>query len=163
MQTFADLKRKLQVGTSIKMIFSKIENSKKLNVVRYVVKTQGNGVYLNEDKNATKGSFLELPRASLINFEGNILEIYTPLKRPLNEEEQKIWDNQPQDEKQQELDLMTDTNIMFYRRKHYFKECGFGYLFYEKDASKRITFEAGKPFIWDRNLKGDLDLKYEIQ
>lgn len=165
MNTLADLKRKLKVGTSIKLIYSRMENSKRLNLLRYVIKTQTNGVYLNEDKNATKGSFLELPRASLINYneKEGILEVFCPITRELNEEEQEVWDKQPQDEEQSKIDLMTDTNTMFYRRKQYFKNCGFGYLFYEADNSKKITFYNGKPLVIDKTEKGDLDLKYKIE
>ena len=63
--TQTELKRKLQIGIPLKMVYTSWGNTNKLNVVRYVVKLQGNGVYLNEDKESKKGSFLEFGKASL--------------------------------------------------------------------------------------------------
>ena len=166
MQTLADLKRKLSIGTALKLISFKgclNVNSKNLNVVRYVVKTQGNGVYLNADKTQTKGSFFELPKSSLLEYHENLIKIFLPIERDLTPEEIKIIDNEPKDAEQDKIDIMTDGSQMFYRRKNYYKESGFYYLFgVSEDKGKYLTQKNGLKAIRDDSLKGELDRVYEI-
>ena len=159
--TKAEIQRKLQKGTGLKMTFNSLSgHSNKLNVVRYVIKTQTNGVYLNEDKNAVKGSFLEFPKSSLIEVTNKGFKTFEAGFRDLNEEEKRILENQPKDEKQDEIDLMTDGSQMFYRRKAYFKECDFEYLFSCSKTIKGLYFMNGR--IRDDKIKGDLSLEYEF-
>ena len=156
--TKAEIRKKLQKGTSLKMIFNSMGHTNKLNIVRFVVNTQGNGVYLNEDKDAAKGSFLEFPKSSLIESTDKGFKTFKPGFRDLNEEELKILENQPKDEEQQKIDIMTDGSQMFYRRKRYFKECGFEYLGSCSKTIKGLYFMNGR--IRDDKIKGDLDLEY---
>ena len=60
MKTFADLKRDLKLGTGIEMVnfHNGQDIPERLQSIRYVVKVKSNGVELNKDKNATKGSLL---------------------------------------------------------------------------------------------------------
>lgn len=79
MKTLADLKRALSLGAGIRMtsFYGNSDRKNKLvGVVRYVVKSNTTGVYLNEDKTATKGSFLDWPKASLLEFDGKAIKIY---------------------------------------------------------------------------------------
>lgn len=43
-QTFAELKRALQVNTELKLVWSEIPNHKYLNTIRKIEKVQSNGV-----------------------------------------------------------------------------------------------------------------------
>lgn len=160
----SDLKRKLMIGTALKLIGFKIPfsvNNNNLNKIRYVVKIQSNGIYLNEDKTATKGSFLEYPKASLLEVTEKGFKIFEAGERDLTDEEKKIKENEPKDEEQNKIDMMTDTNTMFYRKKRYYMESGFFYLFgTEKQQGKRYCFNDKK--IIDDNIKGELSLEYEF-
>lgn len=158
--TIAELKRKLQVGTALKMTFNSIGHTSKLNIIRFIVKVQGNGVYLNEDKEETKGSFLEFPKSSLMELSQTGFKTFRAGFRDFTEEETKIIKNEPKDEEQQKIDLMTDGSQMFYRRKRYYKECGFEYLSSQSKPIKGLYRMNEK--IRDEGLKGDLDLEYEF-
>ena len=166
MGTLADLKRKLIIGTPITLIYARqglASNNKRLNLLRYVIKTQTNGIYLAEDKNATKGSFLELPKASLMDFTEGILSIYTTGLRDLTEEEKQIIANQPKDEEQSRIDMISDGSTMFYREKAYFKEKNAEYLFLgNSKVIMGLSFDSNNNKVRDETLKGDLDLKYKI-
>ena len=159
--TIAELKRKLQIGTPLKMVYTIWGNTAKIGVVRYVVKTQGNGIYLSENKEDTKGSFLEFPKASLFEMTEKGFKFFKLGFRDLTEEERQILNNQPEDEEQLERDLLTDTNIMYYRRKQYFKDVGYEYL--SVANSKLIQGKKlmnGK--VLDEAVKGDLSIEYEF-
>lgn len=165
MKTLADLKRDLKIGDSITLVESPNRpNNSWLNIGRYIVKKQGNGVYLSENKNADRGSFLELPNAKLVEYDGKEIRIYDPAKRPLTDQEQKIWDNRPsqrsENKKRLEYDLLSGTNVMFYQDKKYFNDKGMGYLYYEKN--NRYKFNPNDMTITDKQLKGDLALRYII-
>jgi hypothetical protein len=169
MRTLADLKRELTVGKSLKLIsFSTpfAVNNKNLNKVRFIVRIQGNGLYLNEDKNTTKGSYLEFPKASLLEYDGKTIKIYEPGIRDLTEEEKKIRDNEPKDDEQDRIDMMSDGSQMFYRRKQYYKEKGCEYLFWgdsTRGKSKHITRQGnGELKIVDDSIKGIVSLIYEV-
>lgn len=160
MKTLADLKRSLVIGRRLKL---KYRFGKELDDLREVEKVQSNSVKFI-GLNGTKAGWLEFPKASLISFDGKTLKIYRAGLRPLNEIEQKARDNEPKDEEAQKMDLMTDTNIMFYRRKKYYKEIGLEYMFSSgKIQGKHLTYKDGKPMIQDDSIKGELDLVYEFE
>lgn len=165
MKSLASLKRDLNIGDSITLIESpqRLDNSR-LGVKRHVVRKQTNGVYLNKDKNASRGSFLELPNAKLVEYDGNEIRVYDAGVRPLTAQEQAAYDNRPsarpENQERIEYDLMAGTNIMFWRDKKYFKDMGMGYLHYEN--SNRYKFHSYNMTVTDNQLKGDLVLRYLI-
>ena len=160
-QNLSELKRKLIVGTPIKSIYNRLGN-KNVGIQRYVIKTQGNGVYLSENKESKKGSFLEFPKASLIEFTENGFKIFESGVRDLTKEEQECIDNEPKDEEQENIDLMSDTNVMFYKRQLYYKNSKFPYLGSSTKAIRGKYFLVGERKIRDDNIKGELSIEYEI-
>lgn len=165
MKTLADLKRDLQVGMSITLVEAPtMPNHKFLNQKRYIVKKQGNGVYLNVDINAASGSFLEFTNAKLTEYDGNTIKIYKAGTRPLTADEQSILDNRPtnrpENKERIEMEIMTDTNGSYYLDKEYFSQNGMSYLF-ESGGTKRYNFSEGT--ITDEQIKGDLELSYLIE
>jgi hypothetical protein len=162
MQTLSDFKRELIKGKAIKLIYAKITHAddKRINLVRYIVKTQGNGVYLNSDKTATKGAYLEFPKASLTTIKGNTISIHEAGYRPLNEQEAKARANIPRDPKQEEIDALSDGSTMYWRIKKYYSDLGLSYLHGEKHASLRYNYNDNN--IQDDNIKGDISLTYEL-
>jgi len=157
----ADLKRKLIKGTALKMIYNSFGKSNLIGVKRYVVKTNTKGVYLNLNPNEDKGSLLEYPRNSLLELTEKGFKIYEAGYRDLNEKEKTILEHIPKDEKQQEIDLISDTNVMYYRKKMYLEQSGYAYLIgaHEKEG---LYYDINTNKIRDSNIKGDLDLEYEF-
>lgn len=78
-KTLADLKRDLVQGTEVIMTFNS-NNSERiqsyLNIPRYIVKVQSNGIYISENNEALSGSWLEFPKASRMSFTGTVLDIF---------------------------------------------------------------------------------------
>lgn len=173
MKTLADLKRDLTIGSSLTLVsrYGQTEG-KNIGVERFVVKKNTVGLYLNIDKTATKGSFLDWPKASLLEYTNGTITIYASGFRPLTEKEKQIIKDQPQDKKQDEIDILTDGSTMFYRRKAYFLRSGKEYLFGCKtQAGKRLkhgsrkTVEDGSFEDWaidDDNFKGEIGLVYKV-
>lgn len=158
----SDLKRKLIKGCALKMVYNSLKGKNALlGKVRYVIKTQSNGIFLNEDLNAIKGSFLEYPKNSLLEVTDKGFKVFECGERDLNDEEKRIMENQPKDDEQDRIDLMTDGNCMFWRRKAYFKESGCYYLFgTETQKGKHYNFNTKR--IKDDDIKGELSLEYEF-
>lgn len=154
----ADLKRTLKVGTKLRLVE---RYGKPLNSLREVEKVQSNSIKMKA-LDETKAGWLEYPKASLLEFDGKEIKIYTSGTRELNEEEQKIRDNEPKDEEQDRIDMLSDGSTMFYRRKKYYKDVGYEYLFHSKQKGKRLTYADKKPMIQDDSIKGKLVLKYEV-
>ena len=70
MKTLTDLKRDLVIGKAL-ILTSRYGQTEGKNIgeVRYIVKKNTVGFYLNPDKSATKGSFVDRPKASLLEYE----------------------------------------------------------------------------------------------
>lgn len=158
MKTLADLKRKLQVGTELTMIYNSV-GTKKMPWKRKVIATQSNGVSLIDPTDSTsKKSFLEFPKASLLEVTDKGFKIFEAGRRDLTTEEKSIIANEPKDKKQEEIDLMSDGSAMFWRRKRYYIEKGFEYL-YIGDKNKHIDSNDRTKVI-DSSVKGKLSLEY---
>jgi len=160
-RSLSDLKRKLKKGQAVKLIYTRWGNTAKLNKIRYVVNTQGNGVYLNENPNENKGSFLEFSKASLFEPTEKGFKFFLAGERDLNEKEKEIKFNEPEDTEQEERDLMADTNIMFYRRKHYYSKVGYEYL-QGLRAVNGYKYNSTTGKVLDPNFKGELSVEYEF-
>ena len=171
MATLADLKRKLKIGQGVKLVAYEGMNPENprqnLNKIRYVVKVQSNGVYFNEDKTATKGQALDFPKATLLEADDKGFKIYRAGLRDLTEAERKIIDNEPTDDKQDEIDALSDGSVMYRRRKSYYEESGSFYLFgISREQGKRLTEKKNDKGelvyqIEDDGLKGEMLLTYE--
>lgn len=153
MKTLADLKRTLTVGTRLQL---KERYGRPVNKKRTIVQIQSNGVWLKSDEpdefDGHGRSFLDYPKATLQEFDGETIRIFDAGERELTDAEREIIADEPRDEKQLELDMMTDTNIMFWRRKGYYKDAGMEYL--QKSRNGRIR---------DNKVKGTTILWYEIE
>lgn len=158
MKTLAELKRHLQVGVELTCVFA--SNSQRfVGKQRKIIKTQGNGIYLEIGDGDNRGSFLEFPKASLIEVNRNGFKIFWSGKRELTEKEKSVLANRPRDPKQEEIDMLTDTNVMFWRNKQYLKEQGFDYLFV---GAKGKRLDRNDMKVIDPAIKGDLALKYKF-
>jgi len=173
MKSLADLKRDLVIGSSLTLVsrYGKTEG-KNIGIKRFVVKKNTVGLCLNADKNATKGAFLDWPKASLLKYDGDTITIHISGFRLLTSEEKQIIKNQPRDDEQDKIDIMTDGSTMFYRRKVYFLKIGKIYLFgcksqagkYLKSGTTATARDGSFSdwFIRDDNVKGEIGLVYKI-
>lgn len=164
MQTLADLKRALSLGTQVTLIKAPWEH-KFLNLPRYVVKTQGNGVEFSPNKDDKRGSFFDFPKASLLSFANDIFRIHAPSQRPLTTEEQKIMDNQPshrpENAKQCEIDMMTDGSNMFHADRRYFKDLDAQYL-EGFETVRGLRYDFNTKLVTDESQPGEIQFTYKI-
>jgi len=160
MKTLADFKRAMSLGTTVIL---KERDGKEVNEKRVVGKVQSNSLAFFKSETNKSLSWLEWPKAPLLEFDGKVAKIYEPGKRELTAEEQKIIDGEPRDDEQDRIDMLSDGSTMFYRRKHYYKDSGYNYLFgTEKEKGKRMTWDYKKRMIVDDSVKGKLILVYEF-
>jgi len=166
MKTLAELKRELNIGNSITLVESPTMVSHKwLNIKRYVIKKQGNGVYLSPDKNDTKGSFLEFTNAKLTEYDGKEIRVYQPGNRELTAQEKHALDNcpskRPENKEIVEIDIMTDGSRSYWMDKEYYQNIGMEYLENSR-GTKRVDWNRDSITIIDEQIKGNLLLRYTI-
>jgi hypothetical protein len=163
-KTLADLKRALTLGTQVTMITCQYPH-RNLNVPRYVVKTQSNGVEFAVGKDDKRGSFFDFPKASLLDFKDDIFTIYTTGTRPLTEHEQHILDNRPskrpENQKRVEIDMLSDGTSMYYADERHFKAHNAEYL-RGHDTIKGLRYDYNTGMIKDDNLRGEELYSYKI-
>ena len=167
MKTLADLKRDLQIGTSIQMINfnNREEIPERLQGTRYVVKVKSNGIELNKDKEATKGSFLDYPKATLCDYTGDTLTIYDAGYRELTAHEQSIMDNVPSKRKENAEavynELMTDGSGFYWKDKAYYRDNEAEYLAGHEEV-RGLRYDYNEKKIRDNSIKGEVSLVYKI-
>ena len=156
MERLSDVKRYLKVGAVVRCTAGP-----KSGKLRKVVKVQSNGILVIDPEAAEpgRGSRLDFPRASLLEVNEIGFKIYQPGSRDLTPEEKAFKENEPRDQKQAEIDMMTDTNTMYYRRLAYYRGTEFEHLFQDKNG-KRFDFNTKR--VVDPAVKGDLVLAYEF-
>lgn len=163
MKTFADLKRDLQVGKKLKMIYHHWENTrtnKILNIEREIIKVQSNGVSLKTNNQSGK-SFLDLPCASLTEYDGKNIKIYGIGKRPLTTGEKALLDNEPsrrpENAKMVERDVLSDGSSTYYLDKSYYSKNNANWRY---DWDKGLKLDINDYTMFDKKIKGKLELEY---
>ena len=162
MKTLADLKRDFPKTTQIIL-------KREPEVPRTFDKIQGTSFKFKKVNGGT--TYLEIPKASLLEYDGVNVKIFEPGIRELTPEEQKVKDDEPKDDEQFRIDMLSDGSTMFYRSQRYYKDSGMFYLFgTEKEQGKRLTHSQKdpvtgfvKPMIEDDNIKGKLSIEYELK
>ena len=185
MKTRADLMRDLKNGAGLKMVkwngkpvedcITTVGSSRAdwLRLVsgefRSVCKVQTNSIQLLASDG--KKSWLDLPNASQIEYDGQTLKVYRVGVRGVNASEQalldewkKITDTETY-KKQAEYDMMTDGSTTYWQEKKFFEVNGMPWLFTgEGNGLKRVQPLAdGTIQIRDNSLRGELDFEYEVK
>ena len=138
---------------------------------RTIGKVQTNGFYLiNKDG---KESFLDVGKASLMEYTENELRIYAPGCREMTEVEKQImkeWEkieNTENYKEQERIDLLSDGSTTYYIKKRFFKDKKMEYLMGTGNGAKRLIFSkycnGEKDCIQDDNVKGNLLLVYKVE
>lgn len=162
MKTFADLKRDLQIGKTLTMIYSSLSGNKLIGIPRQIIGTQSNGISLQTDNKSGK-SFFSLPCASLTEYDGKIIKIYQIGKRDLTAEEKAILDNEPSNRKENEQlainDVMTDGSRTYWMDKRYYAEHNANWRWEE---TRGLRLDLNDRRMYDKKIKGKLDLQYTL-
>ena len=165
MATLADLKRALSIGTEVIMTYCSFEH-RALNVPRYVVKTQSNGVQFAINKDDKRGSHFDYPKASLLDFDGTQFTIYMTGMRPLTDSEQRILDNAPskrvENREAVERDIMTDGSSMYWADKKYFSDLDAQYL-EGHETIRGLRYDWNEKKVQDETIRGQKLFTYTIK
>jgi hypothetical protein len=127
MKTFAQLKRDLVVGKTLTMTFNSTQSEtikNRIGKARKIIKTQSNGIYLEVESGNKNGFFLELPCASLTEYDGNTIKVFMYGKRDLTEKEKEILTNRPSQRKENARiasnDAISDGSQTYWMDKRYY-------------------------------------------
>lgn len=151
--------------------FGSKDIKEKLQGKRKVGKVQSNGLYLineNGDK-----SFLELAKASLMEYTGNELRVYNAGCREMTEKEKQVmkeWEkisNTEDYKRQAQIDAMSDGSSTYYTEKRFFTNKKMEYLMGVSNRAKNLIFSkyhnGEKECIRDENVKGEVILIYKVE
>ena len=165
MKTLSDLKRDLSKGAKVAMTYNSFGKGALLGVERYVIKQNTVGVVFNVDKNATKGSTLEYPKASLLTYDGDTFSVHEAGYRPLTAEEQRVYDNKPsyrpENQAVLEADLLGDGSQMYWADKRYLADNNMTYLDGHRENGG-LYYDFNTKMIRDNSIKGEVTLTYKI-
>ena len=164
MKTFADFKRDAAKGNmSLELIewYGKMGEQipKRIRGARRVVKcTQSSLVLQGKEE-----SRLDYLRASLLDYDGETLTIYTSGRRPLNGQEQRIvWEWQ---KLEADYKLSGKSDEAVYRlRKEYYRNSECPWLFSDSFVKGKLTEHDGNvPMIRDKDLRGGVTMRYRVR
>ena len=130
---------------------------------RAIVKVQTNAVYLEGPENNGKGSYLPIPPASLIEYDGKTLSIYDPGMREMTEEEKRnLKDAENERKRYQEQNPYVDS---FWHMKDYYRKCSTPWIYFGNGEIKGKRAAQGNDTgkIIDNKIKGKLVLKYAVE
>jgi hypothetical protein len=168
MKTFTQLKRDLVVGKTLTMTFNSMSESSeriksRIGKPRKILKTQTNGIYLEVESGDPKGSFLELPCASLTEYDGNTIKAFKYGKRDLTAKEAEILANRPSDRPENaelaRIDMISDGSQTYWMDKRYFNENDANWYW---DWSKGLRYDFNEKKMWDKKIKGQLEMEYVL-
>lgn len=113
-------------------------------------------------------SELPIPKASLVEYDGQTLTTYYAGYRDLTADEQKVMDgwrakaDAPEFKERAEYDALSDGSSTYYEEVSYFRKYGMEYMMgSKKQCGKRYDWNAGK--VQDDSIKGDVCMRYEIR
>lgn len=138
---------------------------------RTIGKVQTNGFYLiNKDG---KESFLDIEKASLVEYTGDELKIYAPGFREMTEKEKQAmmeWEEIENTENYQEqarVDMLSDGSTTFCMKKKFFMDRKMEYLTGTSNGIKSLMFSkyynGEKECIRDDSVKGNVILIYKVE
>lgn len=110
-------------------------------------------------------SQLDLDYASLVEYDGEMLKVYSIGLRDLTDLEKSVMDGwkkitDTEEYKEQAYrDVMTDGSSTFYKDKYYFENSPCPYLYLEQNG-KKYDYSTGK--VYDPKVKGNCILKYKV-
>jgi len=130
---------------------------------RAVVKVQSNALYLEGEENDGKGSYLSIPAASLLEYDGETLKIYRAGIREMNSEE--ISNMQKAEEERKRFQEKNPYSDDYWHMQAFFKNCSTPWIYFGNGKIKGKRSAQGKEHgkIIDDAVKGELELLYAIE
>ena len=130
---------------------------------REIVKVQTNAVYLKGEENNGQGSYLEIPAASLMEYDGFTLSIYTPGVRDMDTTERA--NAQAADVERKRYEEENPFSESFWHMKGWYRDCSTPWIY---EGSGWVKGKAARGYgldakIVDKSIKGELLLKYEVE
>jgi len=163
-KTLADLKREAKSGTlNLELVewFGKTGEDipERLRGIRQV-KGRSNSIILINAKG--EKSYLEFSYSNLIDYTPETLTLYNFGIRELTEEEQAEY--QRGREEQERYDKANPYSESYWYMKDWWNNCKFPYLSGDSDFihGKRLTWQDGKPMIYDKTIRGRKNLVYKV-
>jgi hypothetical protein len=164
MKTLNELKRDLQGGNIILVMTKNSCSDRLIGKKRKVVESQSNGIsFIDPDDPTSKKSFLAFPKASLLEYDGEYIRIFNAGKRELTEDEKaiKAGYEKIRDKKQEERDLLADSNCSFFCEQAYYLKYDAEYLIgHTTQRGMRFDYRSG--LVRDDKVKGELSLEYKV-
>lgn len=141
---------------------------------RKIIGANSNALIFEDALDADKTSFLELPKAGLVEYTDDYLRIYSAGYREPNAAEQRVLDewqeiqNSKHYQQQAEIDCLTDGSSTYWWMVGFFQEKGMGYLMgHEKQRGLSLDFNkrnvGDKAFIRDESIRGEVALEYQLE
>ena len=137
---------------------------------RKIGKVQSNGMYLVNGEG--EKSFLELPRASMMEYDGKELRVYNPGYREMTNQEKAVmeeWNkiqNTEDYKKRAIADLYSDGSSTYWQKEKFFMERGMEHLTGDLCKGAKLDFyrysEGEKECILDEKVKGMAILVYKV-
>lgn len=163
MYTLAQFKRELQNGEikGLELIERRGEPLKDTCVVP-IYKVHSNSFTLNRDG---VESWVWFPPASLFEYDGEYMRMYSSGTRELNDLEKQVmlnWqriENSPEYEERTRVDMLTDGSSTYYQKKRYFENSPCPYLFSEQNNKR---YDPVKKVVYDPKVKGICALCYRV-
>ena len=167
MKTLAELKREAKTGNMyLEMVYRfGSDIPEKLKGKRKVIGS--NSVSISLLTTDGRKSELRLEKASLVEYDGEMLTIYGAGSRELNEKEQDIvneWKKITSTKEYKEKaynDAISDGSITYWKEKIFFKDKGALYLM-GVEKQKGLLYDFNANLIIDENIKGKKELQYKV-
>ena len=128
---------------------------------RAIVKIQTNAVYLEGKENNGKGSYLPIPQASLMEYDGKTLCIYNFGTREMNDEEKE--NEKKAKEERERYNKENPYGNDFWHMKSWYSNCSTPWIYPSGSdwiKGKKADYENN---IMDKSIKGKLLLKYKVE
>jgi hypothetical protein len=167
MKTLAELKREAKTGNMyLEMVYRfGSDIPEKLKGKRKVIGS--NSVSISLLTTDGRKSELRLEKASLVEYDGDMLTIYGAGSRELNEKEQDIvneWKKITSTKEYKEKayhDAISDGGITYWKEKKFFKDKGALYLM-GCEKQKGLLYDFNAHLIIDESIKGKKELQYKV-
>ena len=160
--SFAQLRRDALSGHMALELVERYGKKAEQSVICPVCKVETKSIYILRDG---KESWIHMPYASLVYYDGRVLEVYAAGLRDLTTVEKKVmegWKEITSTESYKSAamsDVYSDGSSTYYKQERYFRDSPCPYLFYD-DGSKKLDMKTGK--VRDSKIKGMLELKYIV-
>lgn len=128
---------------------------------RKISKLQTNAIYLEGEENKGKGSYLEIPQSSLMEYDGKTLCIYNYAAREMTEEEKR--NEQLALKEQERYNQENPYSESFWHMKAWWAKCSTPWVMGSSWIKGKKRGQGNDFYkIYDKSIKGNLILKYQI-